>query len=176
MKRTTIAVDMDDVMADAYGRMIEIYEEKNGITVDREAIKGKKYHEAFLGEQLTIVQEIPHAKDFFSNLKVIENSLEVMAELYDKYDVYIVSAAMEYPFSLKAKRDWLEQNFPFIHWKNIVFCGDKSIIGTDYLIDDHPYNLETFAGTPLLFSALHNLNETKFERMNHWLDVAKKFL
>ncbi|MDA0195832.1 MAG: 5'(3')-deoxyribonucleotidase [Bacteroidetes bacterium] len=176
MKKTTIAVDMDDVLADAYGRIIEIYESENGLKIDKEAIKGKKYTEAFTGEQLAIVKQIPHTENFFHDLNVIENSQEIMAELYNRHDVYIVSAAMEYPFSLKAKKDWLEQHFPFIHWKKIIFCGDKSIIGTDYLIDDHVFNLETFKGIPLIFSCLHNLDETKFERMHNWLDVESKFL
>ncbi len=176
MSRTTIAVDMDDVLADAYGRIIEMYEKDHNTQLDREWMKGKAYHEAFPGGKLQVAQNYPHEEDFFEDLEVIGNSPQVMEELYAKYDVYIVSAAMEYPFSLKSKRDWLGKYFPFIHWKRIVLCGDKSIISTDYLIDDHAYNLETFTGTPLLFTALHNHNEDRFERMNSWDDVAKKFL
>jgi len=176
MKKESIAVDMDDVLADAYGRIIDIYESEFNVKLDRDWMKGKPYQEAFPGEKLEKAQKIPHRQDFFDALEVFPNSQEVMEQLYGKYDVYIVSAAMEYPFSLKPKRDWLAKYFPFIHWKNIVLCGDKSIINTDYLIDDHAYNLETFTGHPILYTALHNHTESRFERLNDWTEVANKFL
>lgn len=176
MKKETIAVDMDDVLADAYGRIIEMFEAEHNVRMDREWMKGKPYKEAFPGEQFAIAEKYPHQENFFGNLDVFPESQRVMAELYERYDVYIVSAAMEYPFSLKPKRDWLTQHFPFIHWKRIVLCGNKSIINTDYLIDDHAYNLETFTGHSIIYTALHNHNEERFERMNNWAEIADRFL
>ncbi|MEQ9425686.1 MAG: 5'(3')-deoxyribonucleotidase [Cyclobacteriaceae bacterium] len=175
-KDIKIAVDMDDVLAATYSQVIRIFREENENDYTDEWFEGKSYKEAFPGHHLEIAISIPHRKDFFDHLPVMENSPEVMKALCDKYDVFIVSAAMEYPYSLKPKLDWLKIHFPFIHWKNIVMCGDKSIIKADYLIDDHSYNLETFNGQPLIYSALHNLKETRFERMNNWEDIASKFL
>ena len=176
MKKESIAVDMDDVLADAYGRIIDMFEEENAVALDREWMKGKSYREAFPGEKFDIASAYPHREDFFDDLEVFPNSQQVMEELYKKYDIYIVSAAMEYPYSLKPKHDWLARHFPFIHWKRIVLCGDKSIIKTNYLIDDHPYNLETFTGHPFLYSALHNYGENRFDRLNNWNEVAERFL
>jgi 5'(3')-deoxyribonucleotidase len=70
----------------------------------------------------------------------------------------------------------MKLHFPFITWKNIVFCGHKHMIQADYLIDDHEKNLTTFTGTPLLFSAPHNLHITEFERVSSWIDVKNKLL
>ena len=176
MKKETIAVDMDDVLADAYGRIIQMYEEEHAVQLDRKWMKGKSYREAFPGKQFDIAEGYPHQEDFFVDLDVFPDSQRVMAELYKLYNVYVVSAAMEYPFSLKPKRDWLATHFPFIHWKRIVLCGDKSLIKTDYLIDDHPNNLETFSGHPILYTALHNHNESRFERLNDWNEIADRFL
>jgi len=153
-----------------------MYEKEHEVKLDLEWMKGKSYAEAFSGEKLKIAHAYPHQEDFFEDLDVFPHGPEVMKELYEKHDVFIVSAAMEYPYSLKPKRDWLARHFPFIHWKNIVFCGDKSIIDADFLIDDHAYNLETFRGQALIYSALHNLNETRFERMNNWQEIGQKFL
>lgn len=91
MKRKTIAVDMDDVLADAYGRIIEIFEKQNGFVIDQ-AAKGKKYSEVFTEENLAIAQKIPHEENFFQNLDVIENSKEFMMELYKKHDVHRISS------------------------------------------------------------------------------------
>ena len=91
------------------------------------------------------------------------------------FNVYIVSAAMEFPLSLYEKKQWLEEHFPFISWKNIVFCGDKRIIKTDYLIDDHLKNLDHFSGIPLMFTAKHNIHHNHHQRMNNWEEILKYF-
>ena len=78
---------------------------------------------------------------------------------------------MEFRNSFEDKYDWLQQHFPFIHWKNVIFCGDKSIIDADYMIDDHVFNLKTFKGHGILFTASHNIHESAYTRVNNWLDV-----
>jgi len=65
----------------------------------------------------------------------------------------------------------LREHFPFISWKNIILCGDKSIIGTDYIIDDHVKNLDTFKGKALMFSAGHNIGIDRHARVNNWKEV-----
>jgi 5'(3')-deoxyribonucleotidase len=95
--------------------------------------------------------------------------------LMEDFDVYIVSAAMEFPLSLYEKKLWMEEHFPFVHWKNIVFCGDKSIIKTDYLIDDHLKNLDHFTGIPLMFTAAHNINHHHHHRLNNWEEILAYF-
>jgi 5'-nucleotidase len=93
-----------------------------------------------------------------------------------KYEVYIVSAATEFPNSLTDKYYWLEDHFPFFSWKQMVFCGDKSMIQADFMIDDHAKHLQYFRGKPFIFTAPHNLNEQRFERLNNWKEAGEKFL
>ena len=50
------------------------------------------------------------------------------------------------------------------------------MIQADYLIDDHEKNLKTFTGTPLLFSALHNLHIHDYQRVNSWDHVGDLLL
>jgi 5'-nucleotidase len=54
-------------------------------------------------------------------------------------------------------------------------CGDKSVLKGDVLIDDHDFNLSVFDGRAIMFTASHNVNETKYERLNSWLDAEKLF-
>jgi 5'(3')-deoxyribonucleotidase len=92
------------------------------------------------------------------------------------YEIFIASAAMEVPTSFNAKYTWLERHFPFIPHTHIVFCGDKSILRADYLIDDNPRQLELFTGTGILYDAPHNINITGYTRVHNWLEIEKLFL
>lgn len=105
----------------------------------------------------------------------MENSQEVVKWLHDYYEIIIVTSAMEFRNSLEDKYDWLQNNFPFISWKNFVFCGNKSMILADYMIDDHVNNLVTFKGKGLLYTSTHNIKETRFTRVNNWLEVRAFF-
>ena len=82
---------------------------------------------------------------------------------------------MVVPNSLGPKYRWLQRHFPFIPATHYVFCGDKSILRADYLIDDQPRNLELFAGTGLLFTAPHNLTAMGFIRVDSWKQVGDYF-
>jgi 5'(3')-deoxyribonucleotidase len=170
MKR--IAIDMDDVLAKTTHVIIDrINQQVNKNYTYQDLLYGDKtLKEEFYGHYLannTFLWE----PGFFENIPVNENAVEVVRKLADRYEIFIVSAATEFPNSLKEKLTWMEQHFPFITWKHIVFCGHKHMIQADYLIDDHEKNLLTFTGTPLLFTAPHNLHINDFKRVNNWKEV-----
>jgi 5'(3')-deoxyribonucleotidase len=104
------------------------------------------------------------------------HSAEVVKALSERYEVFITTAAMDVPCSFTPKFDWLQRHFPFIPTSNIVFCGDKSIIFADYLIDDNVRHLSKFHGEGIIYTAPHNVNETRFRRVNSWEDVRGMFL
>ena len=174
MKRKRIAIDMDEVIADPLARFIEWYERDNGIKISREELfrEGQKIYE-YVGKQE--VRDYLHIKGFFKDLPLMEDSYKVIKWLSKHYEIFIVTAAMEFKTSLEDKYDWLQDYFPFLHWKNFVFCGDKSIIRADYLIDDHVHNLETFQGKRILFHASHNIHDTQFTRVKNWKEVQDFF-
>ena len=170
--RKRIAVDMDEVMADVMTKYLDIYESETGVRLKKEDYWGGKIYRVNGGENL---RRHLFKEGFFADLKVIPGSQEVIRELMEYYDVFITTAAMEFRAALAEKRDWLQEHFPFIHWKNMVLCGDKSIIKADYMIDDHAFNLRSFAGKGLLYTAPHNVNETDFTRVNNWEEVRQFF-
>ncbi len=167
-----IAVDMDEVIADVYTKYLDIYEAKYGRRPAKEEYWGKKMK---LLPGAEVLRPNLFEKGFFRDLPIMENSQEVLRELHERFDIYIVTAAMEFRSSFEDKYDWLQEHFPFLHWRNFVFCGDKSIIKTDWLIDDHVHNLETFTGTPIVFTASHNIAEERFDRVDNWLEVREYF-
>ena len=69
-----------------------------------------------------------------------------------------------------------ESIFPFIPASHFVFCGDKTIVDADYLIDDQPRHLRSFHGTGILFSAPHNRKETGCCRVESWKEIRQLLL
>ena len=172
-KKITIAVDMDGVLADTESHFIDYYQKEFGEKIERKSILGKPESLAF--PDPTAVRRYVHEAGFFRTLPLIKGGQYAIKKLMEDFDVYIVSAAMEFPLSLYEKKQWLEEHFPFIPWKNIVFCGDKSIIKTNYMIDDHIKNLDFFSGIPLLFSASHNVDVKHHRRLNNWDEILTFF-
>lgn len=172
-----ILVDMDEVIADTTGGMAAWYKKKYGGDIDyKKMLAGKSLVKGFPEEHQAEVRQQLFEPGFFRDLPVIKDSIEVLEQMNRRYDIYIVSAATEFPNSLKDKYDWLAEHFPFFVWQQIVFCGDKKMIRADVMIDDHARHLELFEGKPYLFTAGHNLEETGFERVNSWKEAAAIFL
>lgn len=167
--KQTIAIDMDGVIADIEPHLFKWYQKETGVTLTKEAVRGLREEEAFSDK--TAFLKMVNTPSFFRTAPVMKDAVETVKSLMESYEIYIVSAAMEFPLSLFEKREWLAEHFPFISWKNIVFCGDKSIIDTDFLIDDHGKNLDFFKGKSLMFTAFHNVNLNHHQRINNWLEV-----
>ena len=171
-----IAIDMDDVMADTHAKFIKLYLEGEMPRYTLEEMKEKSFHELFDEYEYDAISQHVYEPGFFRDIPVMEGAQEVIAELMKKYEIFVASAAQEFPNSLREKWDWLQEHFPAISWRNYIFMGDKSVLNTAYLIDDMPRNLRTFQGKGLLFDALHNRDDTKFKRVKSWQDVAKVLL
>lgn len=174
MKR--IAIDMDDVLAETSIKIIDqINSRLNKSYSHDELLKDNSLKMAFYQDYQSNNQFL-WEPGFFLDIAVKDDAVEVVKQLQKKYEVFIVSAATEFPESMKEKLVWLEQHFPFIGWQHTVFCGHKHMIQADYLIDDHEKNLITFSGKPILYSALHNLHIHDYERVNNWKEVAHMFI
>lgn len=175
-----IAIDMDEVLADSVAREIEWYKRDFNITVSRDELweAGKHlFYYAPEEQRLRIIENI-NRLGFFEDLPVMENAIEVVEALYEKYEIFIVTAAMPFPNSFIHKYEWLKKNLPFISNRYYVYCGHKYMIQADYLIDDNSYNFKDFPGQGLLFSAPHNIKETEgdFKRVNNWLEIRDLLL
>lgn len=166
---------MDDVMADATGQYLNYYEQEFGVRLDRAILDGKDEGEGF-PDNHDAISGFPYRENFFRTMEVKEDCREVMEELNRAYEVFIVSAAMEFPQSLPEKLVWLNEHFPFLSWQQFVFCGSKVVVHGDYMIDDLPYNLEHFNGEKYLFTAPHNTHYDQFPRLNNWKEIRERFL
>lgn len=171
---------MDEVIADALGEHLLRYNRDFGAQcgeITPDDLRGRslwdvipeKHHQQAIIEYMC-------SEDFFAVLDVMPHAQRVLKALQERYEIFIGTAAMEVPTSFTAKFEWLGRHFPFIPPSHIVFCGDKSILRADYLIDDNPRQLRRFLGEGIIFTSPSNAYVTGFRRVNDWLDVETMFL
>ncbi|WP_373751423.1 5'(3')-deoxyribonucleotidase [Jeotgalibaca porci] len=175
--KISIAIDMDDVLAGTTEKMVLSYntlKETNYIpddllTLDLETV----FDETTM---MQMFNEI-NSPGFTRDLVVKENAIEVVKELNDVYDVYIATAAMEIPGSFQDKFEWLQEHFPFLDVNHYIYCGNKKVVRSDYLIDDNVKQLHQFRGTGILYTAHFNHNiEAPFTRINSWTEAHGHFI
>lgn len=171
--RKRLIVDMDGVLADIYSQMIDCDARETGRRKSPAELAGVSEYEAFPRLAVHL-----HAAGFFRGAPVVPDSQEVLAELNARYEVFVVSAATEFPLSLTEKQSWLQEHFPFITWQQLVLCGSKRVIQGDIMIDDHFKNLDGFTGRTLLFTQPHNqlADSRRHERVDSWKQISARLL
>jgi 5'(3')-deoxyribonucleotidase len=166
---------MDEVMADTLAEHLRRYNQAFDEDVTTEDLAGKGLWEITPLDRQAQLRAFLDAEDFFEVLDVIPDSQPVLKDLSTRFEIFIATQAMAVPNSLGPKYRWLQRHFPFIPPTHYVFCGNKSILRADFLIDDQPRNLLRFEGQGLLYTAPHNLAATGFVRVNNWREVAEYF-
>ena len=150
MTKKKIAIDMDEVLADTVGALIEDVNQRTDLGITIDMLDGIKLRHA-MPEHDGLLTEILREPGFFKKLKVMSDAQDVVKKLTEHYDVFIATAAMDVPTSFHDKY-------------------------ADYLIDDNPRQLSIFKGTPIIYTATHNINDDRFTRVNNWKEVEQYFL
>jgi len=166
---------MDEVMADTLAEHLRRYNQAFDEEVKVDDLVGKGLWEITPLDRQQQLRAFLDAEDFFADLPLMPDSQRVLKDISARFAIYIATQAMAVPNSLGPKYRWLQRHFSFIPPTHYVFCGNKSILRADYLIDDLPRNLQRFEGQGLLYSAPHNLTATGFVRVDNWEQVAEYF-
>lgn len=174
-----VAIDMDEVMADTVAAHISRYNQEFGEELSKADLQGKWLWQVVPSDRHDRLSAFLDEPDFFGDLPLMPEAVRVIERLCGSHDVFIASAAMEVPHSFNAKYRWLKRHFPFLSQSNYVFCGTKSILAADFLIDDNPRQLRAFKGQGLLFSSPHNehvdANANGWTRVGDWPAVERLF-
>jgi 5'(3')-deoxyribonucleotidase len=172
-----IAIDMDGVMADTLSAELAWFRERYGYRWTRADLLGKDlFRDVAAPEHVAAHDALLREGSFFGDLPVMPGAIPVVRELARRHQVFVASAATEFPGSMAPKLRWLARHFPFIPAERVVFCGDKSIVAADVLIDDNAHRFPGFRGRRLLFDAPHNAGVTGCTRVGSWSDVARLLL
>lgn len=161
MKR--IAIEMDEVIIDL----------NHKLTAPQAAQPVAQPPRAALFEE---IEEIIGEETFYAGLPALPDAQRVIERLSQQYEIFITTAAVEFPRSLTAKLEWLKANFPYISPMNIICCSSKGILNADYLIDADAKHFAQFAGEGILFTTAQNQQETGYTRVENWCDIERRFL
>ena len=167
-----LAIDMDEVIADAHAHHAAWYADAYGYRWSAEEVKRTSLKRLAQREHVDALEVELQQGDIFGTFDVMPGSQSALKSLMERFDLFITTAAMEYPASCASKFGWLQQHFPFIPALNIVFCGDKSILSADLLIDDNVRHFARFQGQGVLFSAPHNLSVDWPCRVADWNEAV----
>jgi len=171
-----IAVDMDEVLADTLTQFLSEYNREFGENITKADLVARKLVEIVPADRRARLRHYALSPGFFRDIPLMPGSRDVFSELRERYEVFIATAAMEFPSSFNEKYAWIKAHFPDFPDSHIVFCGDKSVIAAHFLIDDSPRHFARFAGQGFLFTAPHNRAENRYPRLNNWADVRRQFL
>lgn len=170
--RLRIGFDMDEVICDTNGALIDWVHDRYGITGD----PGRDATEGLSPEQLRAGKEMLDEGSIFADLAPMPGAIETLRDIDSVHEVFIITAAMEHPGSFAPKYQWVRQHLPFFDPMRLVFCGDKSMADVDYLVDDSPRHFERLRGEGIVFTAPRNLSETRYRRVDNWADIRRLFL
>lgn len=174
MNRKSIGIDLDSTLNTLDKEWMALYNEDYNDNIQKEDMYDwdvEKYIKPECGEK---IYDYLFTPKFFLNLGVQEHSQKVTKFLSRHYDLYIVTA---YHWKVcEDKARWIIKNFPHIDSKNIIFCNNKGLIGTDYLIDDGGHNIEAFKGTGLIYDARWNWYlANDYPRFKSWFEIGEYF-
>lgn len=105
-----IAIDMDEVIADFTAKLLQLYNEKYGASYTKSDLAGINLRD-IRPEHAENIREMILDADYFSDLPVIEGAKEALEKLSEKHELFITTAAMDFPTSFNAKYGWLRVNF-----------------------------------------------------------------
>lgn len=171
-----IAIDMDQVLADLTVSFVDLYKTEYNVEFDSIEEYLAQKPDFDLVEVIKELYPLINTYEFFRQIPVMKDAQLVLRELSTDYELYIATAAMEVPNTFQAKYEWLLEHFPFLEPQHFVFCGDKSVIQADYLIDDSIRQLDRFSGTGILYSNSLNEGDSPYDRVYNWKDVHAYFL
>lgn len=168
MKR--IAIEMDEVIIDLNHKFTTT---SPAAQPDQQAVTQPQQTRATLFAE---IEELIGEETFYVGLPALPDAQRVIERLSQQYEIFITTAAVEFPRSLTAKLEWLKAHFPYISPMNIICCGSKGIINADYLIDTDVQHFSQFAGESILFTTEQNQHETGYTRVDNWCDIERRFL
>ncbi len=89
----------------------------------------------------TFGNQIDRISDIFKDPPPIPGAVAGFKQLFEKYDVYILSTAPWHsPEVWEYKRRWVERHLGVHSYKRLILSHHKNLLRGDYLVDDRTIN------------------------------------
>lgn len=190
-KRPTIAIDVDGVLRNNLGIMVDLYNRVCRTSMKPEDVKDFLTEISFplipdiLGIKSSEYFFNMRAKEVFLDAPAYPNVKEDIERLKAVADVIIITYQKDYT-NKRYTLEWLEKNG--IEPNGICFLRDKTVVHCDALIDDNDWNfLGTHVGTSVLVTQPYNdkvaldslitkTNSKQLIRVNSFHDFTERYL
>lgn len=163
MKKLTILVDLDSVLADLDAKWYPAWNAHAGDDLHPTRVFEWATHK-FTKTKCMGIYDMLNPPGFFFDLDPIPGGIDAVRALHDDgHRIVIVTAApSEAPTAAYDKKKWVHKHLPFINKKNVIVTEAKDVIRGDILIDDGPHNIEEFRkSNPNAFIATISYNYNK---------------
>lgn len=140
--RHRIAFDIDDVLWDLSSCWLDNYNliNTNNEVFSKEQVKSWDIANCLRPHNVNLFWSMLSTNIVWSSIDkyVYEDTRKLLQSLQQDpmIDLYIVTAS--HPNNLRYKMPAFFRCFPFINWKQIVICQDKSMLDMDLWVDDKP--------------------------------------
>ena len=159
-KRPTIAIDVDGVLRNNLGIMVDMYNNEFHLNMKTTDVKDFLTEISFplieekLGIRASEYFFKNNAKKIFLDAPPYPNVAEDIKALQEVADVVIITYQKDFT-NKRYTLEWLEKNN--IEPNGICFLRDKTVVHCDALVDDNDWNfLGTHVGTSVLVKQPYN--------------------
>lgn len=172
-RRTVVGVDMDGVVVDLCGHLLQVYGQSEGPSIealDPEFKRAGRYTTEII-KTWDIHRHVPHGKliyeyfdseSFWLKPPAVTGAVQAMYELHNAgYDLEIVSSPwLGKPMDCEQqKRAWIMRHLPFIDQKKVTFTHQKQRVCLDLLIDDKPTTCQNYPWNVVCFGQPWNQSQ-----------------
>ena len=173
-----IGIDYDSTLFNTIDVWIDLYNKKYNDKLTINDFKFWDIHKSLPKEKSNKFYSILDNNELWENIKPLNNAVEVVKDLNEEYEVYIITAT--HHNHIKIKSEILLKYFPFIEYKQIISCYYKQIINVDIMIDDNLENLIGGKYRKILIDYPWNRDVDDYdrgiERFKNWKEIRGELI
>jgi|SRR5690606_2798949 len=177
-RKHRILLDCDNVLSDFTSSVLQLIEERTGVSFSNEDIKTWNIFKAINRPDLEhILADAIDREGLCIKMKPLPGAKELVDALRHRYEVYVVTSPFLGRGWAYERTRWLQCHFN-IQPDRIVHTESKFLVKGDALVDDSGRNLKAWTaewpgGVPILYDALYNQDDVGFLRARNWFEVIK---
>lgn len=172
MRKIIVGIDVDDVLVKLVSRWLEYYNFDHKDNLSEADIKSWDIGSyTKIGSKMYDYLKLP---SLYDDIKPVDSSYLGVSTLKNMgYRVVFITASTTEQSG--RKYTWLLENGYINHKSDYYEAVDKSLIATDYLIDDNPENVVNAFGQGIVFTKPWNMSLTGYPRVNNWFEIIDYF-
>lgn len=171
--KNILAVDVDLTVVDTLSDWVTWYNRETGHILEDSDLTNFKWDVGKLMKKHESPETYWKNPSLYDSLKPIKNSVEVLQEFKEKFDIIFVSSC--FAGHVESKINFIRKYFPFN--KGFISTHEKKYVYCDIIIDDYSYNLDCikeFNNTinTIQYKTILNQDEINTHFKMNWEDIS----